>query len=174
MTLLFLISFKVQTGCVHIKGGTFARCTCSPPLPAISLLIAPVPSAPLIDQKGSECSSTFVWLNFLGTAERSDFAAPPPTLLSHTSHLSAAPTPPAFSFVPLSLYIPLHFNTYTLCNIPDSISHSCKNDIYVPEKELHLICSKLQHKKYIWVLSAECRFLLHQESHWLKDLKFKK
>lgn len=112
----------------------------------LSLLIVLVPSARLIDQKGSECSSMFAWLNS-GQPEPSCFFcgvflcffSPPPHKLpapspplSHTPRLVSSPLSfRCFPHCRSLFYIPLHFNTYTLGNIPDSISHRRKSDIYV-------------------------------------------
>lgn len=55
----------------------------------------------------------------------------PLTLFPHTPRLSLLHSRSAFFIVAPLCYIPLHFNTYTLGNNPDSISHKRKNDIYV-------------------------------------------
>lgn len=123
---------------------------------ALSLLIALVPSARLIDQKGSECSSMFAWLNS-GQPEPSYFSPRLPAPLSNTSTHSSSVSSFSLSFCLFHcrslFYIPLHFNTYTLGNIPDSISHGRKNDIYVARKNW-FATSQQQKKKSGW---KDCR-----------------
>lgn len=98
------------------------------------LLTALVPSARLIDQKASECSSMFDWI-WDSQSLRIFFFHPgfprPSDTFSHTPRLSLLHSRSDFFIVAPLFYIPLHFNTYTVGNNPDSISHKRKNDIYV-------------------------------------------
>lgn len=96
---------------------------------ALSVLIALVPSAGLIDQKGAECSSMFAWL--ISRTARPFFAcvlfAPASRALRHFRALLV--------YVPFSLllsvfYAPFHLIAFILGSIPDNTSHGREN-IYV-------------------------------------------
>lgn len=98
-----------------------------------------------------------VWLN-LGQPEPSYFffhpGFPRPSdTFSHTSRLSLLHSRSAFFIVAPLFYIPLHFNTYTLGNNPDSTSHKRKNDIYVQREGGKLPGQTKKKKKRVkWTL----------------------
>ena len=142
----------------HIKvGGTFTPSTCFSLSLSHSLTprypswLPPVPSARLIDQKKAlKCSSVFAWLNSRTAGEASlgffllSFFFFSPPAFARTPILCATFTLSCclfFSFSPplrrALFYALLQFNTYTLGNIQDSISHGGgkKNNIYLARGE---------------------------------------
>lgn len=110
---------------------------------ALSILIALVPSAGLIDQKGSGCSSMFAWLNlrtaraffFLFFSFLFYFWLPQLFVLSATFTLSSSSLPSAFSNCCSVLHAPLHFNTFILGSIPENVSRGKKTFMWWRKKK---------------------------------------
>lgn len=116
---------------------------------ALSLLTAPMPSAKLIDQKGWECSSTFVWLN-LGQPEPSYFSLWLPVLfyrfflfLLHFLFLLYPFLLSLFFLIFLSILTPTHLV------ITQIVYHTRGNMTFMPSIGFFFLCAEAIAKKEV-------------------------